>query len=134
MKANYQFASVPDNGIIAYTEGNIVRVFFDIEEAPAPIPMEGEEAPEDQPKTYNCEQVDVTTGRTYGDIVAAIVNSKYSPDDVQAILANYTEIGAATPYNATEEKQEEYIKEYDEFQKWRSHAKEVATEVLTLIA
>lgn len=132
MRANYQFASVPESGIIAYTEGNIVRVFFDIEEAPAPIAMEGEEQGEN-PKTYNCEQVDVKTGRTYGDIVSAIVNDKYSPDDVQAIIANYTEIGSLSPYNATEEKAEEYTEEYDAYQSWRKKAKEIAEQVLTII-
>lgn len=136
MKAVYQFPSIPEQGVIAYTEGNIVRVFFDFQECqPEPISKEEEEAgiEIERPTLYECEQVDVTTGRTYGDIVSAIVNDKYSPDDVQAILANYTEIGSISPYNATEEKAEEYTEEYDAFQSWRKKAKDVAQIVLEII-
>ena len=42
MKCNYQFPTVPDSGIIAYPEGSILRVFYDI--TPAPLaPRESEE-------------------------------------------------------------------------------------------
>ncbi len=134
MKCNYQFPSVPQSGVIAFAEGNILRLFFDItpaETAPAEMESETESDDEDAdiPQTYDCTQVDVVGGRTYGDIVSAIVNDKYSADDVQAIIANYTEINEEDT-DVAEDKQEEYIKEYADYQQYRKHAKAIASIVL----
>lgn len=132
MKCNYQFPTVPESGIIAYPEGEILRIFYDITPAPiAPSESEGGnngDETADIPQTYDCNQVDVH-GRTYGDIVSAIVNDKYSNDDVQAIIANYTEV-MDEDSDIDEEKREEYLAEYSDFQQWRKHAKAIATEVL----
>lgn len=68
-------------------------------------------------------------GRTYNDIVSAIVSDKYSNDDVQAIIANYTEV-MDEDSDIDEEKREEYISEYSDYQQWRKHAKAIANEVL----
>lgn len=130
MKCNYQFPTVPDSGIIAYPEGSILRVFYDITPAPL-VPRESEEEENedaDIPQTYDCNQVDVQ-GRTYNDIVSAIVSDKYSNDDVQAIIANYTEV-MDEDSDIDEEKREEYISEYSDYQQWRKHAKAIANEVL----
>lgn len=134
MKRYYQFPSVPESKIIAFAEGDIVRVFFNIEEAELPV-TENDEVESNNPVIYACEQVDVKGGRTYGEIVAAIVNEKYSADDVQAIIANYAELNNAQPLSEiSKEKQEEYLIEYNEFQTWRSTAKKVAEQVLIQIS
>lgn len=128
MKCNYEFQAIPESGIIAYPEGDIIRIFFDITPA-QPVSSEsesGEDADENQ--TYDCNQVDVY-GRSYGDIVSAIVSDKYSNDEVQAIIANYTE-AMDEESDLPDEKREEYLTEYSEFQQWRKHAKAVATVVL----
>ena len=131
MKCNYQFPSIPQSGIIAYPEGEILRVFYDITPAQT-APAESEDGSNDEdadiPQTYDCNQVDVY-GRTYGDIVSAIVNDKYSNDDVQAIIANYTEV-MDEESEVDEDKREEYLEEYSTYQQWRKHAKEIATIVL----
>lgn len=130
MKCNYQFASVPESGIIAYPEGDILRVFYDI--TPAPVaPSESEEDTDNEadiPQIYDCNHVDVR-GRSYNDIVSAIVSDKYSNDDVQAIIANYTE-AMDVDSDINEEKREEYLTEYSDFQSWRKHAKTIANSVL----
>lgn len=130
MKCNYQFPSIPESGIIAYPEGEILRVFYDITPAQnAPAESEDESNDDaDIPQTYDCNQVDVY-GRTYSDIVSAIVNDKYSNDDVQAIIANYNE-ALDEDSDIDEDKREEYLSEYADYQQWRKHAKEIATKVL----
>lgn len=102
-------------------EGNVLRLFFDwqLEE-----PVE-----EDVDLSYRCENIDVVGDRDYGSIISAIVNGRYSPDDVQAIMANY-ELAKDSESNITEEKRAEYIADYAAFQEWRAHAKDVATRVL----
>lgn len=102
-------------------EGNVLRLFFDwqLEE-----PVE-----EDADLSYRCENIDVVGDRDYGSIISAIVNGRYSPDDVQAIMANY-ELAKDSGSNITEEKRAEYIADYAAFQEWRAHAKDVATRVL----
>ncbi len=127
------FAVVPENGIICREEGSILRVYFDIQLHEHVVSEnEPEEMHvEDAPNTYVCENVDVE-GRTYGDIVSAIVNDRYSADDVQALQANYIE--AKDPdSDLDEEKREEYLNEYADFQSWRKHAKDVAATVVDLI-
>ncbi|MEF9922981.1 MAG: hypothetical protein RR854_00205 [Muribaculaceae bacterium] len=59
----------------------------------------------------------------YGAIVSAIIGTKYSTSDTEAIMLNY-QLGSATP------KAEEYKKEYQLLQEWRTHAKDVAKKCL----
>ena len=88
--------SLPQNGVQVTLEGPLVRLLFDFTPA-TPVLEDGEEAPDD---LFDCESVD-TTDRSYGGIVSAIINDRYSQDRVQAI-------------------------EYHDFQDYREHAKTVA--------
>lgn len=63
----------------------------------------------------------------YEHIIAAIVDAKYSNDDVTAITLNYL---LAVHNEVDENKQEEYIREYKTLQEWRQKAKGIAKEVL----
>lgn len=128
MKACYQIDVLPQSGVKATIEGMLLRLLFDFVPA-EPVVEEGMEAPTD---LYYCESVDVN-GRSKGEIVSAIVNSKYSPDAYQAILANY-ELAKDSKSGISAAKKAEYLAEYQAFQEWRTHAKEIATIVLSLIA
>lgn len=64
---------------------------------------------------------------TYGNIISAIVDAKYSHDDVTAITLNYLLV---LHNEADEDKNEEYMNEYNLLQNWRKKAKEIAKEVL----
>lgn len=129
MKSYCSFESVPDNGIIAFAEGPVIRIWFDI--APFEIPA-STDAPdavhsESTHPQYISEHVDVH-GRSYSDIVAAIVNDRYSSDDVQALFANRAD--ALDPESGLEDgKRREYLAEYAAFQSWRAKAKAVARAV-----
>lgn len=112
---------LPESGVQVTIEGELLRLLFDFSPAE---PHEGEE----ETDIYDCESVDVT-GRTYGSIVAAIVNDRYSADDVQAIMANYAE-ALDSSSEITAEKRAEYLAEYEDYQAWRKHAKEIAVIVL----
>lgn len=64
----------------------------------------------------------------YENIIAAIVNARYSSDDVTAITLNHL----LTMHNeAEEDKKDEYVSEYNALQEWRKKAKEIAKEVLS---
>lgn len=120
MKANYQISELPQSGVKTTIEGNLLRLLFDFKKAEVKTDDETE-APTD---IYDCESVDVS-GRTYGEIVSAIINDRYSTDSVQAIMANYEDAKDESSH-IPDEKREEYIYEYNLYQNYRKHAKEVA--------
>jgi hypothetical protein len=111
-------AEIPESGVYVILEGHLVRLFFDFTD---PLVPEGETYPQD---LKACESIDVE-GNAYGEIVSAIVNDHYSPDAYQAILANY-ELAKDSKSGIPAAKKQEYLAEYQAFQDWRSHAKEVA--------
>ena len=120
MKANYQIIELPQSGVQTTIEGNLLRILFDFKKAEVKTDDE-KEAPND---IYDCESVDVN-GRTYGEIVSAIINDRYNTDSVQAIMANYEDAkDESSPIS--EEKRQEYIYEYITYQVFRKHAKEIA--------
>lgn len=114
----------PMGGLKVMNEGNVLRLFFDWQDV--------EPVEEGADQQFTCENIDVVGARDYGSIVSAIVNGRYSPDDVQAILANY-ELAKDTESAISEEKRAEYLADYAAFQAWRAHAKEVAAQVLELL-
>ncbi len=130
MTSYNQFKRVPDNGIITQREGEILRVWFDIKEAEMPKESDQPEGMTITEPQYVCQNVDVKGG-SYGDIVSAIINDRYSADEVQALQANYMEAKDAGS-DISDEKRYEYLEEFETFQQWRKKAKEVAKEVLNL--
>lgn len=122
MKAYSDFNGVMPEGVQVTVEGSLVRLFFDY--AKNEINVEGEKR-----EQLVCENVNAT-GRTYEELVSAIVTDRYSTDRREAIFANYEEAKDETS-ELTKEKRAEYLKEYSDFQAWRKHAKEIANEVLT---
>ncbi len=128
-----EFATVPQSGIKCVKEGDILRVYFDIQPYEPPVSEnepEGMHSPSAE-NQYVCQVVDVP-GRTYGDIVSAIVNDKYSADDVQALQANFIE-AKDEESDIADEKRDEYLAEYANFQIWRKKAKEIASYVVKTI-
>lgn len=68
------------------------------------------------------------TALNYDALVAAIIQSRYTSSDIEAIMLNNIAAIGNTE-TLTTEKRSEYIGEYMELQAWRAHAKEVAHEV-----
>lgn len=66
---------------------------------------------------YEYDSVRTPIGASYGEIVTAIIRSRYTENDVEAILCN----GTDTP---------EHQAELEAFQAWRKEAKRIAKEVL----
>lgn len=112
---------VPKSGIIVREEGDIIRVYFDIEKQKAETSKNGEVIVPDGMCTM--ENVDVFGTRTYDGIVNAIVCDHYPADKMQAIINNHL----------LEGNNEEHEAEFSEMQAWRAKAKSVAKEVLTMI-
>lgn len=121
MKAYSDFNGVVPESVQVTMEGSLVRLFFDY--AINEINVEGEKR-----EQLVCENVNAT-GRTYEELVSAIVTDRYSTDRREAIFANYEEAKDETS-ELTKEKLAEYMKEYSDFQAWRKRAKEVASEAL----
>ena len=86
----------------------MTRVFIDVERKEETI--SGEDGESTINMVYLCEAVDVAE-LTRPSIISAIVRSRYSQDDVEAILANGND--------------EEHAQEWQEFQDWRKKAKDV---------
>jgi len=63
----------------------------------------------------------------YSNLVSAIVSSRYTSNDVEAIMLNNME--ASNP-SLSVEKKLEYINEYNNLQAWRTNAKEIALEAI----
>lgn len=121
MKVNQVLENVPSNGIIVREEGDIVRVFFDIQKQKAETSKDGEVIVPDGMCTM--ENVDVFGTRTYDGIVNAIVCDHYPADKMQAIINNHLLEGESKEHEA----------EFAEMQAWRAKAKSVAKEVVSMI-
>ena len=121
MKVNQVLENVPSNGIIVREEGDIVRVFFDIQKQKAETSKSGEVIVPDG--MCSMENVDVSGTRTYDGIVNAIVCDHYPADKMQAIINNHL----------LESESKEHQAEFAEMQAWRVKAKSVAKEVLIMI-
>ena len=80
--------------------------------------------------TYRSLYVQVTS-LAYDQLVAAIIQSRYSSNDIEAIMLNNMAAIGNTE-TLTTEKRAEYVEEYTKLQAWRAHAKEVASEVCSL--
>lgn len=70
---------------------------------------------------WRYKSVRVSAPLTYEAVIAAIVRSRYSADEVEAILLN-----AQLQPEAAGEKAAEYRRELDELQAWRAEAKRIA--------
>lgn len=121
MKVNQVLENVPSNGIIVREEGDIVRVFFDIQKQKAETSKDGEVIVQDGMCTM--ENVDVFGTRTYDGIVNAIVCDHYPADKMQAVINNHL----------LESESKEHEAEFAEMQAWRAKAKSVAKEVVSMI-
>lgn len=112
---------LPKNGIIVREDGDIIRVFFDIEKMAYETSKDGEVIIPDG--MCSMENVDVSGTRTYDGIVNAIVCDHYPADKMQAIINNHL----------LESESNEHQAEFAEMQAWRVKAKSVAKEVVTMI-
>jgi len=101
-------------------EGTMLRIFFDYED----VPTTEEDG---NVRKYMCENVDVE-GKSYADIVLALIRSMYSQDRVEAVMANY-EVAKDATSTITEIKRSEYLSEYNNYQNYRQKAKQIAGEV-----
>jgi hypothetical protein len=120
---------IPTDGINTVEEGSLLRIYFDY--AVYDMAQTDESGNETKVEnSYSCENVDIDGKRDYSSIVAAIVSSKYSNDDVTAIIANKALADDSTS-DITDAKRTEYQTEYTNFQTWRSHAKDVADKVIS---
>lgn len=118
----------PSDNVIVEHEGSLLRVYFDFNKETVKD-MDGNVV--EEPVQYSCQNVDIRGDHGYGSIVGAIVNDKYGNDEVQAIQFNY-ELAKSEDSEISEEKRNEYIDEYKEFQQYRAHAKEVAEKIVNL--
>lgn len=123
---------LPKNGIIVREEGDIIRVFFDIEKMAAETSKDGEVIVPDGMCTM--ENVDVFGTRTYGGITDAIVCDHYPADKMQAVINNhFLNLAKIADGKKLDEDDIAHEAEYDAMQEWRVKAKSVAKEVVAMI-
>lgn len=119
---------IPEDGIVLIQEGALLRIFFDFAKHEQPQSEDADMQRQEHPDLYEAYNVDVHAPFSYGNIVSAIVNDKYSADDVQALSANVME-ARDSDSDIADEKRQEYLSEWSEFQAWRIKAKTVAKAV-----
>lgn len=117
----------PETEVKVLVEGQIVRLFFDFAQVEGPESPEGETT-----EQWVGENVDVQSPWSYARIVSAIILDKYDADSRDAIFANL-ERAKDEDSDLTEEKRQEYIKEYQDYQAYRTHAKEIASVAINQI-
>ena len=121
MKINYSYSAEQPQLMqsIGTATSPKYQINFDTEELSS-------EDTEGQPVTnYRSLYVQVTA-LNYSDLVAAIIQSRYSDSEITAIVMNSMQ---ANDINSeiSQDKRKEYISEYAELQSWRKHAKEIAS-------
>lgn len=105
---------IPQNNISCVRKLGIMT--FRIVVDPQPINAEGEEP------RYRWGVVELMPGLPkLGEIIAAVVRSRYSADDIEGINNNYIYDGDSN---------KEHYDEWAEMQKWRQTAKTYAKELL----
>ncbi len=115
-----EFDYQPD---LVVNEGSQVRINFDVEQVEKEIqPMGGEGDPVVR-TVWMANVVRVEEPLTRGRIVDAIVTAGYPSDVMQAVQNNYL----------ANQKDAEAKAEMDAMQAWRTHAKQVADEVLAVV-
>lgn len=92
----------------------LIKVYFNEQSKEVIMPPMDEESEPKQVTEYTAWHVDVIPN--YNHIISSIVRSKYSQDDVEAILCNHIE-------GRIED-------EYDNLIAWRSMARNIATRVM----
>lgn len=92
-------------------DGKYINIYFDEKKI---------ESTNDEGETtiqYEYESVDAPQGADYPTLVSAIVRTRYSSDAVEAIILNDNDTA-------------EHAQQYADLEAWRTHAKEVAKQVL----
>jgi len=127
MKANYSFSSINPTPVqfIGTLQKPLYQVLFDTEEVNQLENDEESSSGQSLIKQYKSLFVQVKS-LDYATIVSAIIESRYSNDEVYAIMLNHMESLDLTS-SITDEKRADYLSEYAELQAWRKHAKEIAS-------
>ena len=86
MKAVVQIDKLPTKGVKVILEGTLTRLMFDFTKHQWNSGGRDDEPHPDN--LYDYESIDLY-GQSYAEIVSAIVNGRYSNDEVQAITANF---------------------------------------------
>lgn len=88
-------------------------------------PMKKFNDEEEERLDYKCSRIRIPEV-DYATIVSAIIDVDYSIDEVQALMANYTNV-ISPVVEISDEKKQEYIERWTKFQELRAYAKKIAT-------
>lgn len=118
MNINYQYSDVEPQFIICNRNlgRNEYTINFDVKELDKKQRSEG--------KKYSYLTVTLPAGNSSRDtVVAKIIESRYSADEMTAVINNYL----------LDEGDEESLAEFKEMQAWRRHAKDIADKFIAAI-
>jgi len=130
MKTDYSYSTIRPQTVqsLGMAEKPLYQVNFDTEEVQA-LSNDGDSSSGQSLSTqYRSLYLQVSV-LDYNTLVAAIITSRYSSSDVEAIMLNNLEASDAES-ELTDEKRAEYISEYNALQEWRKHAKEIAKTIM----
>ncbi len=126
MKTNYSYSAIKPDTIqsIGTPEKPLYQINFDTEEIQVSVDDESSSSGKSLSTQYRSIYVQVSA-LDYDTLVSAIIKSRYSTSDTEAIILNNIEALDATS-EITDEKRSEYMAEYKALQDWRAHAKNIA--------
>lgn len=114
--------------VFVKTDGNILHIIFDFVEVPATTVHDasasgsgGAEAPTPTP-IVEAQHVVVAQPASRARIIDAIISSRYDNSEEKAIMNNHLM-----------DPTEDHEAEFEEYKKWRAHAKAIADHVLEII-
>ena len=129
MKTTYSYSAEAPQMVqsIGTVQKPLFQIHFDTEEVQA-LSNDGDSSSGQSLSTqYRSLYVQVSV-LDYSTLISAIITSRYTSSDVEAIMLNNLEASDAES-ELTDEKRSEYISEYDALQEWRKHAKEIAKNI-----
>lgn len=140
MKTTYSYSAEAPQMIqsIGTAQKPLFQINFDTEEVQAFNGDESSSSGQSLNKQYRSLYVQVFK-LDYSTLVSAIVLSRYSSSDIEALVLNNMEAkeklnlsssGATSSSDLTFEKATEYREEFNALQQWRQHAKAIAQSVM----
>lgn len=124
--SNFEWPVDIQQPVFVKTDGNLLHILFDFVEVPVTVPeasTEGQEGGAEAPTPMvEAQHVVVPQPASRARIIDAIISSRYDNSEEKAIMNNHLM-----------DPTEDHEAEFEEYKKWRAHAKAIADIVLETI-
>lgn len=125
--SNFEWSVDIQQPVFVKTDGNLLHILFDFAEVPATTSPDASSEPDgvEVPATspmVEAQHVVVAQPASRARIIDTIISSRYDNSEEKAIMNNHMM-----------DPTDEHEAEFEEYKKWRAHAKAIAYHVLEII-